>query len=374
MERVTLEPNSVFPTDQLLNHVPLLIDGIATYLEQPAAEVSLEMPVVGKARELGALRYAQGFDAYEILKEHEILGGIIFTFMAQAADDMREPCEKSELLICGHRLFRALSIIQETTTTHFLQLASAQVAEREERIRTFNRAVSHEIKNRIGTILGASDMLHDLPDMPPEQRTRFIDIVQRNAKAMQTSIVNILEVGRSGHDPRQQRNVRLRAAVQEATRQVREGAHAASIRLEIADDLPEVEVSAAAVELSLTNYLSNAIKYANQQETDRWIRISAARETSDDGLSQLVVRVADNGLGVPVEKRTHLFERFYRAHETVTEVEGTGLGLSIVRETVEALGGKAWAEFPEVGSVFAFGLPDRRISQEQRAVQPSEPT
>ena len=374
MERVSLEPNSVFPTDQLLDHVPLLIDGIATYLEEPAAELSLEMPVVGKSRELGALRYAQGFDAYEILKEHEILGGIIFNYMALVADELPDACEKSELLICGHRLFRALAIIQETTTTHFLQLAATQVAEREERIRTFNRAVSHEIKNRIGTILGASDMLHDMPDMPHEQRKRFIDIVQRNAKAMQSSIVNILAVGRSGHDPRQQRNVRLRAAVQEATRQVREGAHSASIRLEIADDLPEVEVSAAAVELSLTNYLSNAIKYANQAQADRWVRISATREPTDTGRMQLVVRVTDNGLGVPVEKREHLFERFFRAHETVTEVEGTGLGLSIVRETVEALGGTAWAEFPEVGSVFAFGLPDRRSSPEQRAIQPSDPT
>jgi Signal transduction histidine kinase len=43
-------------------------------------------------------------------------------------------------------------------------------------------------------------------------------------------------------------------------------------------------------------------------------------------------------------------------------VEGTGLGLSIVRETVEALGGRVWAEFPERGSVFAFAIPCRRTA------------
>ena len=76
-----------------------------------------------------------------------------------------------------------------------------------------------------------------------------------------------------------------------------------------------------------------------------------------------------DGLGVPPDKREHLFERFFRAHETITEIEGTGLGLSIVRDTAQSLGGRAWAEYPEVGSVFAFSLPDRR-TRDQR--EPAE--
>ena len=77
---------------------------------------------------------------------------------------------------------------------------------------------------------------------------------------------------------------------------------------------------------------------------------------------ELLVRVRDNGLGVPPDARERLFEEFYRAHgETVTGVEGTGLGLSIVRETVESLGGRVWTKFPEEGgSVFGFSLPSRR--------------
>jgi signal transduction histidine kinase len=72
--------------------------------------------------------------------------------------------------------------------------------------------------------------------------------------------------------------------------------------------------------------------------------------------------VHDNGIGVPVERREQLFQEFYRAHgDTVTDAVGTGLGLSIVRETVESIGGRAWAEFPDdTGSVFAFALPARR--------------
>ena len=53
--------------------------------------------------------------------------------------------------------------------------------------------------------------------------------------------------------------------------------------------------------------------------------------------------------------REHLFERFFRVHdETEGDIEGTGLGLSIVADTVASLGGRAWAEFPEGESIFAF--------------------
>jgi signal transduction histidine kinase len=84
---------------------------------------------------------------------------------------------------------------------------------------------------------------------------------------------------------------------------------------------------------------------------------------SDEMSAHVVVEVRDNGLGVPLAQRERLFERFFRAGvESVSGVEGTGLGLSIVRETVEALGGHAWADFPDGTSVFAFSLPVRRSS------------
>jgi K+-sensing histidine kinase KdpD len=370
VERVSIERHHVFPSRDLLDHVPLLIDGIADYLEDPAAEVSVDTPVVGKAMELGALRHAQGFDAYEILKEYEILGGILFNYLANAADEMPEPCEKSELLICGHRLFRAVSIIQQTTTMHFLRLAEEAVAEREERLRAFNRAVSHEIKNRIGTVLGASETLRELAESPPQQRDNLLGIISRNARMMGGTVENLLALSRMEKDARQHRHVRLPEAVKEACRQVREAAQAAGVDLRTTPDLPDVEVSAAVVELSLTNYLANAIKYADARKETCFAEITATVEDSREHGREVVVRVLDNGLGVPPDKRGQLFQRFFRAHETVTGAEGTGLGLSIVRETVESLGGRAWAEFPERlvhdgGSVFAFSLPYRRAQDER---------
>ena len=81
-----------------------------------------------------------------------------------------------------------------------------------------------------------------------------------------------------------------------------------------------------------------------------------------DGAEELVVRVRDNGIGVPVEHRDRLFEHFFRGDAQSRGVEGTGLGLNLVQETVESLGGRAWAELEEEGSgaVFAFSMPYRR--------------
>jgi signal transduction histidine kinase len=366
--RISTDPNSVFPSDELLDHVPLLIDGIADYLENPAAEVGADTPVVGKAMELGALRHAQGFDVYEILKEYEILGGILFSFLAQEADSIEEPCEKSELLVCGHRLFRAIAIIQETTTGHFLRLAGEQVKEREDRLRAFNRAVSHEIKNQIGTILGASEVLRDLPALSEAQRLKFSEIISTNARSMRATIDNLTALSRMDKDARQHRHVQLREAVTESIRQLRERAQACGVLVRVAEDLPDVEVNAPAVELALNNLISNAIKYSDPNKPDRSVDIVGRVEhDSHRGHDRLVVEVRDNGLGVPPERREGLFQRFFRAHTTVTRAEGTGLGLSIVRESIHSLGGDTWAEFPDEGTVFGFSLPLRRSGEERRA-------
>ena len=360
VERVSIDPNRIFPTDELLDHVPLLIDGIAGYVENPAAEVSVDMPVVAKARELGALRHTQGFDAYEILKEFEILGGILFNFFAKAIESITEPCEKHELMRCSARLFRAVTIIQQASMTHFMQLADAQVGEREGRLRAFNRVVSHEIKNRIGAVLGAAATLHDVPDIAPEARASMTDIIVRNARELSHTVENVLVLSRMEKDVRQHRHVRLPAAVKEAARQVRDASQAAKVDVRIPETLPDVEVNAAVVELAITNFLSNAIKYADPSQAARYVTISGEIAKNEAGHEEIVIRVQDNGLGVPPEKRDRLFEKFFRAHETVSAIEGTGLGLSIVRETVESQGGRAWAEHAEHGSMFAIALPMRR--------------
>ena len=145
-----------------------------------------------------------------------------------------------------------------------------------------------------------------------------------------------------------------------------DGCFAVTVRIDPA--LPPVEVSAAAVELCLTNLLANAIKYSDPESADRWVEIRGRVVTRDNENCEVVVEVVDNGIGVPADARSRLFQRFFRAHEaSMPHVEGTGLGLSIIRDTVAGLGGRAWAEFPATGSVFAFSLPSRREADVEAA-------
>jgi signal transduction histidine kinase len=362
-DRVDIHPNRIFPTDDLLDHVPLLIMGIAAYIEDPTLPVSADTPVIAKAMELGSLRHQQGFDEYELLKEYEIFGGILYTFLASTVDTIEQECSRSELILCAQRLYQAISLIQQATTIQFLALMKERLHEREERLRAFNRTLTHELRNRIGATMGAGQLLQ-MPEIPDSERGRLVGIVVRNMESMRVALDNLLELTRLSGDSRQQRHVFLPNAAQEVVRQLRELARSRDGRVRIDESLPAVEVNAAAVELCLMNFVSNALKYADESKPERWVEISGhIAPASDEAPAQVIVTVRDNGLGVPQAQRERLFERFFRAGvETMSGVEGTGLGLSIVRETVEALGGRSWAEFPDGLSVFAFALPVRRSS------------
>ena len=359
--RVSIEPQRVFPTDELLNHVPILIDGIADYLEHRITAHEGTVPLDAKAMELGALRHAQGFDAYEILKEHELLTSILYNMMREELEQVRG-VSTDEVAYCWQRVAEVIDHIRQATMNHFLRISAEQVRLREERLRRFNRMVSHELKNRVGAIRGASGLLME-PWLEPTQVAQFNRIVAQNAEGMQRVIENLAALSSMDSDSRQQRNVLLPQAAAEVVRQLRDAATLNDVEVEVDVQIPAVEVDAAAVELCLANYVSNAIKYSDKAKARRGVRVTGELVVSTPARpGELLVRVTDNGLGVGQAGRQRLFEQFYRAHgDTVTGVEGTGLGLSIVQETVESLGGRVWTEFPdEGGSVFGFALPSRR--------------
>jgi signal transduction histidine kinase len=360
--RVAISTKRVFPTHELLNHVPLLIEGIAGYLKRPERNIDSKAPVVAKAMELGALRHAQGFDAYELLKEYEMLGEIIFAFLAECAEQMPEEIPRRHFLACWERISQAIELIRQATVSHFLRLSAAQINERENRLRKFNRTVAHELKNNVNAIASASEILAEAW-ADEAQRKEFEDIITKNAEGLKRVLSNLESLARTQADSRHCRNVLLQEVATEAVRELHEAARAKEVDVRIADDLPSIEVDAATVELCLMNYVSNAIKYSDSSKGERWVAIEAVFEGPDTERGrEVVIRVSDNGIGVPADKREQLFQEFYRAHgDTVTCADGSGLGLTIVRETVASIGGRAWAEFPEgMGSVFAFSLPSRR--------------
>jgi hypothetical protein len=177
--------------------VPLLLAGIAEYIEDPARAVHADSAVMAKAMELGALRHAQGFDAYEVLKEYEILGGILFAFLTSIVNDVDEPCSRAELFVCAHRVFHAVALIQQATTMQFLQRMTERLHERDERLRAFNRTLAHEFRNRIGAAAGAAQLIETM-ELGADDRRAMAGVVGRNVDGMRVVLEQLLELSRVG--------------------------------------------------------------------------------------------------------------------------------------------------------------------------------
>jgi signal transduction histidine kinase len=188
--RAQPSPAHILPSGDLLDHAPILIDGIADFLEHPRDVDTTDVPIVAKAMQLGALRFDQGVDLSEVLKEYEILGGVLQTFWASAVAGRNRPSSPEDLLTCSHRLFRVIAAIERVTSAHYVRMLRARVAEREECLRRFGAMITHELKNRVGATLGAGQLLRE-DWLATEERARFAGMVEANAREIQKVLENL---------------------------------------------------------------------------------------------------------------------------------------------------------------------------------------
>jgi signal transduction histidine kinase len=118
----------------------------------------------------------------------------------------------------------------------------------------------------------------------------------------------------------------------------------------VGDDLPAVLGNPVRLRQVFINLVDNAIKYTPEGGQ---IEVSVHEEGG-----HAVVRVSDDGIGIPLDDQPHIFDKFYRASGVSSEYEGTGLGLSIVKSIVEMHGGRIWVESrPGEGTAFIVMLP-----------------
>jgi signal transduction histidine kinase len=149
-----------------------------------------------------------------------------------------------------------------------------------------------------------------------------------------------------------------------------------TVEIDVAADLPPVEVDRSAIGSALQNLVTNAVKYGGDA---RWVRVSAKRRNSSGyfvrerrfgarPFEQPAVDfvVEDRGLGISAEDRAHIFEPFYRGRDAVSQqIQGSGLGLNLVLRIAEAHHGHvSVTSEPGKGSTFTLTLPaaiDRTI-------------
>jgi len=215
--------------------------------------------------------------------------------------------------------------------------------------------VSHELKTPLALIRLFAETL-ELGRVPGEEKAmQYYRIINKESQRLTQLINNILDFSRIEAGRKQYRFVptdlsRIVREVVEAYRFPIEQ-QGFTLEVEVAEDLPEVEIDPEAIEQALLNLVNNAIKYSSDQ---KYVRLVVRR----DG-ERILIAVRDKGIGVAKADQKRIFEKFYRAENTLVHTtKGSGLGLALVQHIMEAHGGSVELESaPGVGSTFTLVLP-----------------
>ena len=371
-ELLTVAANEVFPSEQLLDHIPSLVTEIARYLALPAEQaIAANTAVIEKARELGLLRHRQQASAHQLLHEYEILGELLDTFLIEETQRLGLTPSVAECFDVQRRLTRAVRVLMRTTVDTFISEYTTTIQDQTERIKAFNRAASHELRSPIGTLMFAAALLEkDVVRADPNRLAKVAATVRTSTDRLSWLVENLQRLARMSDrlDVPTHQQIDLSSLGEEVARQLAEMAAARRVAIRVAPDLPTLVADPARLELVLLNLVSNAIKYSDPEKPDPFVEVmhaDAARVGANGkswGSSDTVtIVVRDNGLGIAESDQEAIFERFFRAHAHLDHelgVSGTGLGLAIVVDCVEALGGTIQCESTlREGTSFFITLP-----------------
>ena len=216
----------------------------------------------------------------------------------------------------------------------------------------FVSTVSHELRTPLGFIKGyTTTLLRNDAEWDSGARLEFLKIIDEEADRLRELIDNLLDSSRleSGTLSMTLEPVRLGALLRDTVSRAQALYPGMPLSTDVPDDLPILQVDATRLSQVLDNLLSNADKYASGAE----VTVSARVEGP-----AVVVRVGDQGPGIPPQHQPHLFERFFRVPGAKSVIRGTGLGLYICRKIVEAHGGEIKVESGAGGGTcFVFSLP-----------------
>ncbi|XYI00972.1 AAA family ATPase [Sorangium sp. So ce1128] len=217
----------------------------------------------------------------------------------------------------------------------------------------FLRVAAHELKTPVTVIMGYAEMLlRTAMELPPRQR-RILDGLLRGTERIERIVADLLFVSQIqiGRLNLVLERVDLGELVDRMAARLEQAAPSRRIRV----TRPEAVVLQGDRELlerAVTHLLDNALRYSpDGRDVEVDVRIEDARDA--------LVSVRDQGVGIPVDKRACIFERFHRAHtDTPHDHGGMGTGLYLSRAIVVRHGGEMWFESEEGrGSTFHVRLP-----------------
>ena len=221
--------------------------------------------------------------------------------------------------------------------------------------RNFVGDISHELKTPIFNIQGYLHTLLDGALDDPTVNHNFLKKAAKNLERLHTIVEDLEAISRleSGELILEIQTFDIHELVQEVFEDLEIKATQRNISLEFKDGASQnfkVQADRESIRQALTNLISNSIKYGKDK--------GHTRIGFYDMDKNILIEVADNGLGIPRKHINHVFDRFYRVDKSRSrERGGSGLGLSIVKHTIEAHKQTINVRStPGLGSTFGFTL------------------
>lgn len=217
--------------------------------------------------------------------------------------------------------------------------------------------VSHELRTPVTVLRSYIDTLYNYGnEFDFDTQKEFIGTLNTEIIRLNRMVNDILDFSRLDSNVKMEKCENdLSQVVDVCVKQVEVLLNEHNLKIEVdkEDDIPLLMFNYDSIARALTNYLSNAIKYAPQNST---ITVRLYKELDKN---QVTVTVRDEGIGIAPEFQKKVFDRFFRVENNTHTVKGTGLGLHLVKTTIEKHhnGNVFVISQPNEGSTFGFSLP-----------------
>jgi PAS domain S-box-containing protein len=248
---------------------------------------------------------------------------------------------------------------------HRIRERTEQLAEANMELRAFAHTIAHDLRAPLRNVQGyAAALLEDEEDALSPMGGRFLRRILAVTQHMDRLVTDLLAYSQLARADLRLQSVELDRVLQLALGDMETQIRTCGAHIDAVAPLPAVLGHEAVLVQVFENLIGNAIKFVAPGVTPH-VRI----EGHVDG-DVACVRVADNGIGIPEDKRERVFDAFARLHGD-DEYQGTGIGLAIVRKGVARLGGTVRVEPAPTGAVFSVCL-QRPPLQMAPAVAPAD--
>ena len=229
---------------------------------------------------------------------------------------------------------------------------TAKLEEASKELEDFVYSVSHDLRAPLRSISGFAQIIDRRHKTSlNKEGQHYFDNIIKASKHMGDLIDDLLRFSRMGSKSIKSEPVALYDVLKSAIETLSDQIKTTSAQIVISEQMPLVQADFALLTHVFINLIENAIKYQKHDETPV---VDIGIEADDQ---QIMVSVADNGIGIASEYHEKIFNIFQRLHNQ-SEYPGTGIGLSAVKKAVQMMGGQVWVESElDLGSIFKIAIP-----------------